>query len=196
MAWSGVMATDPRGQPVCGVVEHGGGAAQAAGRQRLAAARSGDAGGHRVSAMVAASRTRLASLVAASLLGRNAPRRSRPRRMVRQIWAQDVAAMFGYHSAASAVARSERLFQEGLQQQLQNVLELRPGQRKCGVGNISSDQRGQQTSASEIRRRQHRHRDIGGRNLGIGNTGNWNIGIGTSGGQIGFDGLPTPTSWW
>ncbi len=67
-AMVGVAGSDPRGQPVCGVVEHGGGVRPAQAADQVEATLAATVS----PAMVAASRTRLASLVAATL-GQNAP---------------------------------------------------------------------------------------------------------------------------
>ncbi|WP_052648708.1 PE-PPE domain-containing protein, partial [Mycobacterium tuberculosis] len=168
-------------------------AAQAAGQARLAASAFEATLAATVSpAMVAANRTRLASLVAANLLGQNAPAIAAAEAEYEQIWAQDVAAMFGYHSAASAVATQLAPIQEGLQQQLQNVLAQLAsgnlGSGNVGVGNIGNDNIGNANIGFGNRGDANIGiGNIGDRNLGIGNTGNWNIGIGITGnGQIGF----------
>lgn len=168
-------------------------AAQAAGQARLAASAFEATLAATVSpAMVAANRTRLASLVAANLLGQNAPAIAAAEAEYEQIWAQDVAAMFGYHSAASAVATQLAPIQEGLQQQLQNVLAQLAsgnlGSGNVGVGNIGNDNIGNANIGFGNRGDANIGiGNIGDRNLDIGNTGNWNIGIGITGnGQIGF----------
>ncbi|BCI90066.1 hypothetical protein NIIDMKKI_52720 [Mycobacterium kansasii] len=53
---------------------------------------------------IAANRSRLLSLVVSNLLGQNAPAIASAEANYEQMWAQDVAAMFGYHSGASGVA--------------------------------------------------------------------------------------------
>jgi hypothetical protein len=53
-------------------------------------------------AVVAANRTQLVSLVRSNLLGLNAPAIAAVETDYEQMWAQDVAAMVGYHAAASA----------------------------------------------------------------------------------------------
>ena len=53
-------------------------------------------------AVVAANRTQLVSLVRSNLLGLNAPAVAAIEADYEQMWAQDVAAMVGYHGAASA----------------------------------------------------------------------------------------------
>jgi PPE-repeat protein len=55
-------------------------------------------------AMVAANRTRLVSLVASNLLGQNTPAIATAEAQYDHMWAQDVAALVGYHGRASAVA--------------------------------------------------------------------------------------------
>lgn len=53
---------------------------------------------------VAANRGQLVSLVTSNLLGQNAPAIAATEAHYERMWAQDVAAMAGYHSGASAVA--------------------------------------------------------------------------------------------
>jgi PPE-repeat protein len=55
-------------------------------------------------AMVAANRTQLVSLVTSNLFGQNAPAIAATEANYEQMWAQDVAAMAGYHAGASAAA--------------------------------------------------------------------------------------------
>ncbi len=82
-AWHGPASLAmTRGQPVCGVVEHGGGSGRASGRPGAASGERvrGDAGGHRVQRWSRPNQdTTGVALVAANLLGQNAPARSRPR---------------------------------------------------------------------------------------------------------------------
>lgn len=139
-------------------------AAQAAGQARLAASAFEATLAATVSpAMVAANRTRLASLVAANLLGQNAPAIAAAEAEYEQIWAQDVAAMFGYHSAASAVATQLAPIQEGLQQQLQTCwpswLAGTWAAEMWASATSATTTLATQTSASKSRRRQHRHRE-------------------------------------
>ncbi|KZS69625.1 MAG: PPE family protein [Mycobacterium pseudokansasii] len=55
-------------------------------------------------AMVSVNRTQLVSLIASNLLGQNAPAIAATEAEYEQMWAQNVAAMSGYHSNASALA--------------------------------------------------------------------------------------------
>ncbi len=77
VAWSGVAGDDPRGQPYVGWLNAARRAAQAAGQARLAAAFEATLAATVSPAMVAANRTRLASLVAANLLGPSSGDRGR-----------------------------------------------------------------------------------------------------------------------
>ena len=54
--------------------------------------------------MVAANRNQFVSLVASNLFGQNAPAIAAAEAQYEQMWAQDVAAMTGYHAGASAAA--------------------------------------------------------------------------------------------
>jgi len=53
---------------------------------------------------VAANRNALVQLVLSNIFGQNAPAIAAAEGFYEQMWAQDVAAMFGYHSGASAAA--------------------------------------------------------------------------------------------
>lgn len=129
-------------------------AAQAAGQARLAASAFEATLAATVSpAMVAANRTRLASLVAANLLGQNAPAIAAAEAEYEQIWAQDVAAMFGYHSAASADNIGNA-----------NIGFGNRGDANIGIGNIGDRNLG--------------IGNTGNWNIGIGITGNGQIGFG------------------
>jgi PPE-repeat protein len=55
-------------------------------------------------AVVSANRTQLVSLVTSNLFGQNAPAIAATEAHYEQMWAQDVAAMVGYHADASAAA--------------------------------------------------------------------------------------------
>ncbi len=55
-------------------------------------------------ALVSANRTELASMVISNLFGQNAPAIAAAEAEYEQMWAQDVAAMAGYHTGASAAA--------------------------------------------------------------------------------------------
>ncbi|REZ29577.1 PPE domain-containing protein, partial [Mycobacterium tuberculosis] len=53
-------------------------------------------------AIISANRALFVSLVVSNLLGQNAPAIAATEAAYEQMWAQDVAAMFGYHAGASA----------------------------------------------------------------------------------------------
>ncbi|MEK1261594.1 PPE family protein, partial [Mycobacterium ulcerans] len=64
--------------------------------------------------LVAANRNQLVSLVVSNLFGQNAPAIASTEAAYDQLWAQDVAAMAGYHSGASAVAAQLAPWQQAL----------------------------------------------------------------------------------
>ena len=142
-------------------------------------------------AMVAANRARLMSLVVSNLLGQNAPAIAAAEADYELMWAQDVAAMAGYHAGASAAVTQLAPFEEALQQLLRNVQSQLPaisvdfttgtfniGNGNVGVNNIGNGNIGNGNIGLA---------NVGDRNFGIGNHGNWNIGFGITGnGQIGF----------
>ena len=66
-------------------------------------------------AVVAANRTQLVSLVRSNLLGLNAPAIAAIEADYEQMWAQDVAAMVGYHGAASAAVGQLMPWQQAAQ---------------------------------------------------------------------------------
>lgn len=178
-------------------------AAQAAGQARLAASAFEATLAATVSpAMVAANRTRLASLVAANLLGQNAPAIAAAEAEYEQIWAQDVAAMFGYHSAASAVATQLAPIQEGLQQQLQTCwpswLAGTWAAEMWASATSATTTLATQTSASEIEATPTSASGISATETSA--LGTPAIGISASASpatdKSASASLPTPTSWW
>ncbi|MBW0011892.1 PPE family protein [Mycobacterium sp.] len=91
-------------------------AAQAAVQARLVAAGFAAALAATVHpATVAGNRARLGSLVASNLLGQNAPAIAAAEAEYEQFWAQDVAAMLGYHAAASEAVSALTPFSYPLQ---------------------------------------------------------------------------------
>lgn len=72
-------------------------------------------------ALVAANRAQVASLVAANLLGQNAPAIAATEALYEQMWAQDVSAMVGYHAGAAALVAQLSPWQQQLQD-LQGIL--------------------------------------------------------------------------
>jgi PPE-repeat protein len=90
-------------------------AAQTAGQARLAASAFEAAQASTVHpTMVAANRAARVWLVAADLLGLNAPAIAAAEAEYEQMWAQDVAAMEGYHVAASAAVAQLTSWQQSL----------------------------------------------------------------------------------
>ncbi|MCV7340581.1 PPE family protein [Mycobacterium haemophilum DSM 44634] len=65
-------------------------------------------------ALIAANRNQLVSLVVSNLFGQNAPAIAGAEAQYEQMWAQDVAAMVGYHSGASAAAGQLAPWQQSL----------------------------------------------------------------------------------
>ncbi len=90
-------------------------AGQAAGQAQLAATNFEAALAAMVHpATVATNRTQLVSLAVSNLLGQNAPAIAETEVEYEQMWAQDVAALFGYHADASAVASALTPFAQWL----------------------------------------------------------------------------------
>jgi len=133
---------------------------------------------------VAANRVQLVNLVAANLLGQNAPAIAAAEAEYEQMWAQDVAVMSGYHAGASAAATQLAPFEEGLQnlqRQLAGAAEIYAA---SGLPAISIDF---STGTFNIGNGNIGVNNIGNGNIGDGNHGNWNIGLGITGNrQIGF----------
>ncbi|BBZ39527.1 hypothetical protein MCNS_25900 [Mycobacterium conspicuum] len=80
-------------------------------------------------AMVSANRMHLVSLVTSNLFGQNAPAIAATESHYEQMWAQDVAAMAGYHAGASAAAAQLAPWQQSLYNvatKLAGVLGLAP----------------------------------------------------------------------
>ena len=114
---------------------------------------------------VAANRSDLVSFVRLNVFGQNAPAIAAAEAEYEQMWAQDVAAMSGYHAGASTAAAQLSSWQGSLQSvpgQLAsaftgNVLPGNTGNSNVGGGNT------------------------GNGNWGSGNVGNANVGGGNSG---------------
>ncbi|WP_373195745.1 PPE family protein, partial [Mycobacterium marinum] len=109
------------------------------------------------SAAMAANRNALVQMVMSNIFGQNAPAIAAAEAAYEEMWAQDVAAMFGYHSGASAVAAALSPWE----QLLQNVPALSP---LAAIGNLGAGNLG--------------FGNTGIANLGNGNTGNLNFGGG------------------
>jgi PPE-repeat protein len=98
--------------------------------------------------LVGANRSGLVSLVMSNLFGQNGPAIAATESQYEQMWAQDVAAMVGYHGGASAAAAQ---LAAATELTIQDVPNLRYG--NVGNGNI------------------------GTLNIGLGNTGTGNSGL-------------------
>jgi PPE-repeat protein len=109
--------------------------------------------------VVAANRSGLVSLVVWNLFGQNAPAIAESESQYQQMWAQDVAAMVGYHGGASAAAA--QLMTSA--QDLQNLPSL--------AANVAAQINGINTG----------YGNIGNQNLGLYNNGYNNVGIGNAG---------------
>ncbi|EPZ65690.1 PPE family protein [Mycobacterium tuberculosis '98-R604 INH-RIF-EM'] len=177
-------------------------AAQAAGQARLAASAFEATLAATVSpAMVAANRTRLASLVAANLLGQNAPAIAAAEAEYEQIWAQDVPRCSAITPPRRRWPRSWRLFKRFAAAAAKRAAQL-------ASGNLGSEM-----WASQHRQRQHWQRKTSASEIeatptsasGISATetsalGTPAIGISASASpatdKSASASLPTPTSWW
>jgi PPE-repeat protein len=143
--------------------------------------------------VVGANRTQLVSLVRSNLLGQNAPAIATTEAEYEQMWAQDAAAMSGYHAGASAAASRLTPWH-----QLRRNLHVRPGGAytasrlpaisvdlrngtfNVGNGNIGVNNIGN----NNIGNGNIGNGNIGHRNFGIANIGKWNLGIGDAGNRI------------
>lgn len=107
MAGRGVDGDDGAAAPYLGWLSAAAAQAQQAATQtRLAAAAFEAALAATVHpAIISANRALFVSLVVSNLLGQNAPAIAATEAAYEQMWAQDVAAMFGYHAGASAPSR-------------------------------------------------------------------------------------------
>ncbi|BDN81045.1 hypothetical protein NJB1907Z4_C12600 [Mycobacterium pseudoshottsii] len=144
---------------------------------------------------VLANRNVFVQLIRTNLFGLNAPAIMAAEGQYEQMWAQDVAAMVGYHGGASSAAAS---LPSGLQQILQSLPNLGLGNKgnanlgsgNTGIGNIGVGNSGEGNSA--LVPPQSGNYNIGGgnngnNNLGAGNIGNFNFGFGNNGtGNFGF----------
>ena len=157
--------------------------------------------------VVAANRTRLASLVGSNLLGQNAPAIAAAEADYERMWAQDVAAMSDYYAGAAAAAAQLTPWQQllgHLQVQLSSAgqtisLDLRAGTFNVGNGNVGVNNIGNgnigngNIGNANIGNANFGFYNIGNANIGIGNTGNRFIGFGLPGnGNVGVGLIPEP----
>jgi PPE-repeat protein len=132
---------------------------------------------------VVANRSDLVSLVMSNLFGQNAPAIAATEGQYEQMWAQDVAAMVGYHGGASAAAAQLTTPAQALQSlpaattaQFENLGLANYGLGNVGIGNFGNGNVGLFNN--------------GYFNIGIGNFGVGNVGIGLTGtGQFGIGGF-------
>ena len=133
-------------------------------------------------AVVAANRSNLVSLVMSNLFGQNAPAIASTEGQYEEMWAQDVAAMVGYHAGASAAAAqltSPIQLSELALSTFTNVGFLNIGFGNVGIGNTGIGNVGID--------------NFGTFNVGIGNNGSNNIGeFLTGNNQIGIGSLTVP----
>lgn len=131
-------------------------------------------------AVVTANRTLVQALVNTNWFGLNAPAIMDTEAAYEQMWALDVAAMFGYHADASAAAAQLAPWQQVLQafgfhfNSHGHITLGAPGGASAGGGSTQS------SSGSGLG-------NSGSQNLGSGNTGNNNLGFGNLGsGNVGL----------
>ncbi|ORA84948.1 hypothetical protein BST29_01735 [Mycobacterium malmoense] len=141
-------------------------------------------------AVVAANRALVQALSATNWFGLNAPAIMDTEAAYEQMWASDVAAMFGYHADASAAAAQLAPWQQLLEKlgisfnngHLSFNL-FGSGNSNLGFGNTGSQNVGSGNSGSGNIGLGNQ----GSNNIGFGNTGNNDFGIGLTGNnQIGF----------
>lgn len=136
-------------------------------------------------AMVAANRSGLVSLIAANLFGQNAPAIAAAEAAYEQMWAQDVAAMAGYHAQASAVA--EQLAAAYAATGLPGLsLDWTHGTFNLGSGNQGANNIG----FGNIGNGNIGLNNRGDGNIGVQNRGNWNVGLINTGNRLIGYGLP------
>ena len=110
-------------------------------------------------AAVAVNRTRLVQLVTSNWLGLNGPAIADAEALYERLWAQDVAAMSGYHAGVSAVAAQLTPWQAALQNLQSLSGQVSSSAAAAGLAGVNS---------SIL-------------NLGLGNTGLLNVGSGNTG---------------
>lgn len=137
-------------------------------------------------AVVAANRTLVQALSSTNWFGLNTPAIMDTEAAYEQMWAADVAAMFGYHADASAAAAQLAPWQQileslGIQMSNGQITFTLPGTTQgfnlgFGYGNAGNNNIGLG--------------NLGSGNIGFGNSGNNDIGFGLTGSnQIGFGGF-------
>jgi PPE-repeat protein len=143
-------------------------------------------------AVVAANRALSQILAATNWFGLNAPAIADTESAYEQMWAADVAAMFGYHSDASLAAQQLAPWQQVMQKLGFNFNTGQPSSRG-GTGAPSTQSTPGATAAAQSAATSTQSNsnagpgNSGSQNVGTGNTGNSNVGFGNQGsGNVGF----------
>ncbi|VBA56932.1 PE-PPE domain-containing protein [Mycobacterium attenuatum] len=138
-------------------------------------------------AIIAANRSQLVSLVMSNLFGQNAPAIAFAEATYEQMWAQDVAAMLGYHLSASAAAASLPPWQE-LPQHLADMANSTVASWNLPNVNVGGGNTGSFNIGTG---------NTGNFNIGNNNTGNFNIGNANFGSfNLGFDNIGNFNAGW
>ena len=154
-------------------------------------------------AVVTANRTLVQALAATNWFGINAPAIMDVEAAYEQMWALDVAAMFGYHADASAAAAQLAPWKEVLQafgfhfNNNGHITLGAPGGPSAGSGSTQSSSSSgfgnsgsQNMGSGNTGNNNLGFGNLGSGNVGLGNTGNNDFGIGLTGNnQFGFGGL-------
>ncbi|SOJ55290.1 putative PPE family protein PPE42 [Mycobacterium simulans] len=99
-------------------------------------------------ALVATNRAQVVSLVASNLFGQNAPAIAAIESLYEQMWAQDVAALAGYHAGASAVAAQLASWPQQLEALLGSASTAWPVQANTAVAKAAVSNVGVASSVS------------------------------------------------
>jgi PPE-repeat protein len=148
-------------------------------------------------AVVAANRGLVQALVATNWFGLNAPAIMDTEAAYEQMWASDVAAMFGYHADASEAAAQLAPWQQVLEKVgftfnngQMGFGPITLGNSNLGFGNSGSLNFGSGNSGNN----NLGFGNLGNNNFGLANSGNSDFGIGLTGNnQIGFGGFNAGT---
>jgi PPE-repeat protein len=144
-------------------------------------------------AVVAANRALVRALAATNWFGLNAPAIMDTEAAYEQMWASDVAAMFGYHADASEAAAQLAPWQQVLEKvgftfnnRQMGFGPITLGNSNLGFGNSGSLNFGTGNSGNN----NLGFGNLGNNNFGLANSGNNDFGIGLTGNnQIGFGGF-------
>ncbi|WP_152332095.1 PPE family protein, partial [Mycobacterium tuberculosis] len=137
--------------------------------------------------VIAANRSRLVSLALSNLFGQNTPAIAAAEFDYELMWAQDVAAMLGYHTGASAAAEALAPFGSPLASlaaaaEPAKSLAVNLGLANVGLFNAGSGNVGSyNVGAGNVGSYNVGGGNIGGNNVGLGNVGWGNFGLGNSG---------------